>query len=360
MSEPTPPIRLVVLYGGQSAEHDVSRVSAASLLKAIDLSRYEIDPIAIGTDGIWRRSDETIAALAKGQTALPPSLDATGTGLAPQSALAAPLPGQQVVVLPVLHGPRGEDGTVQGLLELADVPYVGCGVLGSALNMDKTAAKVVAGAAGLPQVRHLTVRDSAVDDAFVARVADDLGFPVFVKPANMGSSVGVTRADDESTLRAALTTAAGFDEWLLVEEGVEARELEVGVIGYQRPKASVVGEIVPTHEFYDYEDKYVDGNATMVIPANIPDDVATEARRLAVEAFEVLRCDGLARVDFFYEEGGRGLLLNEINTLPGFTPFSMFPSLWAATGLPYDELVAELVRLAIERHEHRAPHRRQR
>lgn len=359
MSDPTPPIRLVLLYGGQSAEHDVSRVSAASLLRAVDRDRYEIDPIAIAPDGTWARSDATVAALASGDE-LPDALIATGTGLAPQAALQPPVPGQQVVVLPILHGPRGEDGTVQGLLELADVPYVGCGVLGSALNMDKAAAKIVAGAAGLPQVRHLTVRDIEIDDAFLDRVATELGFPVFVKPANMGSSVGVGRADDLASLRAALDTAAAFDEWLLVEEGVEARELEVGVIGFQRPKASVVGEIVPTHDFYDYEDKYVDGNAEMVIPADVPSEIAEEARDLALRAFVALRCDGLARVDFFYEEGGRGLLLNEINTLPGFTPYSMFPSLWAESGLPYDDLVAELVRLAIERHRHRSPHRRSR
>jgi len=357
---PTPPIRLVVLYGGQSAEHDVSRVSAASLLRAIDTDRYEIEPIAIAPDGTWRRSEATVAALAAGPAALPDSLDAGGTDLSPVAAVAPVRPDQQVVVLPILHGPRGEDGTVQGLLDLAGVPYVGCGVLGSAVNMDKAMAKVVAGAAGIPQVRHLAVRDHRVDDAFVARVGDELGFPAFVKPANMGSSVGVSRADDPASLRAALEAAAGFDEWVVVEEAVTARELEVGVIGFQEPRASVVGEIVPTHDFYDYEDKYLDGNATMVIPAEVPDEVAHEARALALQAFSALRCDGLARVDFFYEEGGRGLLFNEINTLPGFTPFSMFPSLWAATGLPYAELVDELVRLAVERHEHRSPHRRQR
>ena len=185
MPGPTPPLRLVLLYGGQSAEHDVSRVSAASLLRAIDRDRYEVDPIAIAKDGSWARSDATVAALASGSGDLPDALDATGTGLAPQTALLPPVPGQQVVVLPILHGPRGEDGTVQGLLELADVPYVGCGVLGSALKMDKSAAKVVSGAAGLPQVRHLSVRDVEYDDAFVARGADELGCPVLLKPAKM-------------------------------------------------------------------------------------------------------------------------------------------------------------------------------
>jgi len=350
----------VVLYGGQSAEHDVSRISAAHVLKAIDTTHYQVDAVAIAPDGRWLRSEATAAALAAGPDAIPDSLDATGTSLVPQATVAPMLPGQQVVVLPILHGPRGEDGTVQGLLELADVAYVGSGVLGSAANMDKVMSKVVAGAAGLPIVRHLAVRDVHVDDAFVARVADELGWPVFVKPANMGSSVGVTRADDAAALLVALAEATAFDEWAVVEEAVAAREIEVGVIGNEIPRASVPGEIVPTHEFYDYEDKYLDGAAQMVIPADLPADVVEQAQALAVEAFTVLRCDGLARVDFFYEEGGRGLLFNEINTMPGFTPFSMFPSLWAASGLSYPALIDELVRLALARHAHRAPHRRPR
>lgn len=375
MSEPAP-IRLVVLFGGQSAEHDVSRISAASMLRAIDHSRYDIEPIAIRPDGSWHRSDSTVAALASsgsstddpdssaeaggGAPELPDALDASGTEVSPAEAMAPRRADQPVVVLPLLHGPRGEDGTVQGLLELAGVPYVGCGVLSSALNMDKAMSKTIVAAAGIPIVRHLAVRDVEVDDAFLARVRDELGFPVFVKPANMGSSVGINRADDPAELREALAEAARFDEWLVVEEGVDARELEVGVLGYQQARASVVGEIVPTHDFYDYEDKYLDGTAKMVIPAAIPDDVADEACRLALQVFADLRCDGFARVDFFYEEDGRGLLFNEINTIPGFTPFSMFPSLWAASGLPYSRLVDELVDLALRRFEHRNPHRRQR
>lgn len=355
-----PPVRLVVLYGGQSAEHDVSRVSAAHVLRAVDTARYQVEPVAITPDGRWLRSDATVTALAEGAHALPDALDASGTELSPQHTVAAARPDQQVVVLPLLHGPRGEDGTVQGLLELADVAYVGSGVLGSAANMDKVMAKVVAGAAGLPLVRHLAVRDVDVDDALVDRVGCELGWPVFVKPANMGSSVGITRAEGPEALHRALAVATSFDEWAVVEEAVTAREVEVGVIGNEAPRASVVGEIVPTHDFYDYEDKYLDGAAEMVVPADLPDDVAARAREMALVAFKVLRCDGLARVDFFYEEGDRGLLFNEINTMPGFTPFSMFPSLWAATGLPYAELIDELVALALARHAHRAPHRRQR
>ncbi len=357
MPDPSPPVRLVVLYGGQSAEHDVSRLSAAHVLRAVDRTRYEIDPIAIAPDGRWLRSETTLRALAAGPDALPDVLDAGGTAIVPQAGLARVRPDQTVVVVPVLHGPSGEDGAVQGLLELAGVPYVGCGVLGSAVCMDKAVAKELSAAAGIPQVRHVVLRDTEVGEDAVKRVGAELGWPVFVKPANMGSSVGVSRAGGPEELADALAEAAQFDEWLVVEEAVTAREIEVGVLGNAEPRASVPGEIVPTHEFYDYDDKYVDGAARQVIPADLPDDVADQARALALEAFRALRCDGLARVDFFYEEGGRGLLLNEVNTMPGFTPYSMFPSLWAASGVPYGELVDELVRLAIERHAHRAPHR---
>ena len=359
MTEAAPPVRIVLLYGGQSAEHDVSRVSAAHVLRAIDTTRYDVIPIAITPDGRWLRSDTTIAALAAGDS-LPNVLDASGSDVTPLASVAPGQPHQDVVVLPILHGPRGEDGTVQGLLELADVAYVGCGVLSSALNMDKGASKVVAQAAGIPVCRWITVRDTEIDDGLIARVNAELGWPVFVKPSNMGSSVGISRADDADALRTSLANAAAFDEYVVIEEAVTARELEVGVIGNASPRASVVGEIVPTHEFYDYDDKYVDGAAEMVIPADVPVAVSEEMQALALRAYRALRCDGLARVDFFYEAHGRGLLFNEINTLPGFTPYSMFPSLWTESGLPYPELIDELVCLALARHRHRAPHRRAR
>ena len=361
-----PPIRIVVLYGGQSAEHNVSRVSASHVMRALDPDRYEIDPVVITTEGAWLRSTDTLRALAEGPHALPDMLPVEGTSVGVEAATSPTRPDQPVVVLPVLHGPRGEDGTVQGLLELADVAYVGSGVLGSALNMDKAVAKVVAGAIGLPQVDHLAVRDCEIGPELVERVETQLGWPVFVKPTNMGSSVGVSRAHDADSLATALATAAGFDEWVLIEEAVIAREIEVGVIGNHRPRASVVGEIVPTHDFYDYEDKYLDGAAQMVVPADLPAEVARQAQQMAIDAYRALRCDGLGRVDFFYEETGRdggpgrGLLLNEVNTMPGFTPYSMFPSLWQASGLSYSALLDELIGLAIERHAHRAPHRRQR
>ena len=350
-------VRLVVLFGGVSAEHEVSCVSAAHVLRATNPERYDVLPVGITRSGDWVRSEAGIAALTGGALELPDRLDTVGEALEPLPTVLPATPGEQVVVLPILHGPMGEDGTVQGLLELAGVPYVGSGVLGSALCMDKVQAKVATEAAGIPQCRHEAARDADVSDEWLDGVLERLGTPVFVKPANLGSSVGVSRAGDAAELRTAVDTALAYDEWVVIEEAVTARELEVGVIGNADPRASVPGEIVPTHEFYDYEDKYVDGAAEMVIPADLSSEVTKEIQDLAIRSFKALRCDGLARVDFFYEEDGRGLLLNEVNTMPGFTPYSMFPSLWAATGLPYDQLIDELVRLALERHGHRAPHR---
>ena len=365
MASSEPSIRIVLLFGGQSAEHEISRISAAHVLRAIDRSRYQVDPIAISTTGQWLRSDSTVEALASADrigssSELPDRLESDGTSVDPLEALAATSTNQNVVVLPILHAPRGEDGTAQGLLEVANVAYVGCGVLGSALNMDKAMSKVVASAAGLPVAKWITLRDNEISDSIAQRVQSELGWPVFVKPANMGSSVGISRATDAASLDQAIALATQFDEYIVVEEAIAGRELEVGVIGYGNPTASVVGEIVPTHDFYDFEDKYLEGAATMVIPAAIPDEVAQQMRALALDAYTALRCDGLARVDFFYDAEGRGLVFNEINTMPGFTPYSMFPSLWAAAGLTYEALIDELIRLAIERNEHRRSHLRQR
>jgi D-alanine-D-alanine ligase len=349
-------VRLVVLFGGQSAEHDVSCVSAYHVLRAVDADRYDVEAIGITREGQWVRADDAADALRAGAAGLPSGrLEATGTDVeALPSVLPVPGTDAPVVVLPLIHGTRGEDGTLQGMLELAGVPYVGAGVLGSAVCMDKLVAKELLAARSLPQVPHVGLRDSEIHQAGVRVAEAGLRYPLFVKPANMGSSVGVTKVDDPGDLAAACETAAGYDEWVVVEEGVNAREIEVGVLGGAEPRASVPGEIVPTHDFYDYEDKYLDGAASMEIPADLSDEVAEQARRLAVEAFRVLRCDGMARVDFFYEEPGRGLLVNEVNTIPGFTPGSMFPGLWAATGLDYPSLIDELVRLAVERHEHRS------
>jgi D-alanine-D-alanine ligase len=346
-------IRLVVLFGGRSAEHEVSCTTAAHVLRAIDHDRYDTLPVGITRDGAWLRSDDALAALARGASALPDHLEASGTTIEPLPAVAPASADLPVVVLPLLHGPYGEDGTVQGLLELADVPYVGAGVLGSAVSMDKAAAKELLSAHELPQCAWEPARAHEIDDELLGRTADRLGFPIFVKPANMGSSVGVSKATDADSLARAVAEATRFDDWIVFEEGIDGRELECGILGNEHPRASVAGEIRPGAEFYDYEDKYGDG-AELLIPAPIPAPVSDELRALAVRAFEALRCEGMARVDFFWEEDGRGLLVNEVNTIPGFTPISQYPRLWEASGLPYAKLIDELVALAIERHDRRS------
>ncbi len=357
---PTPGrVRLVVLFGGQSAEHEVSCVSAFHVLRAADSDRYAVEAVGITRDGQWVRADDAaVAALRTGTGAL----EAAGQRMEAVGAAVEPLPSVQpvrgddvpVVVLPILHGPLGEDGTVQGMLELAGVPFVGSGVLGSALCMDKLKAKDVLAASGLPQAPWIGVHDRDVEGV-AARVEEaGLTYPLFVKPANMGSSVGVSRSTDAATLVEACALAAQYDEWIVVEQGVNGRELEVGVLGNRRPRASLPGEVRPASDFYDYDDKYLDGAAELVIPADVSPEVTEDAQRLALEAFAALRCDGMARVDFFYEEGGRGLVVNEVNTIPGFTPISMYPKLWEASGLAYPQLIDELVQLALERHERRS------
>ncbi len=256
----------------------------------------------------------------------------------------------RTVVVPLLHGPMGEDGTVQGLLELANVPYVGSGVLGSALAMDKAMAKQVLGANGIAQGDYRAFRAHEINPGLPATLAEQLGLPLFVKPANMGSSVGVSKAKTVEAVRDAIDTALTYDEWVVVEEAIVGREIEVGVLGNLEPRASLPGEIVPGAEFYDYADKYLDDGSQAIVPAALTAAQTDAVRAMAVQIFEVLRCEGLARVDFFLEQDGRGFLCNEVNTMPGFTPISMYPKLWIASGVSYSELIDELVRLAIERH----------
>lgn len=371
---PQPRPRLVVLFGGRSAEHEVSCVSARHVLAAIDPTRYDVEPIGITRSGDWVLAEGAMKALAEGAGSLPESLTADGPSVEALPILSGAGNGagpQQTVVLPILHGPMGEDGTVQGLLELADVPYVGAGVLASALCMDKVAAKTHLTAHGLPQAdyRWLTVDEEGrggvrrpdgagstvgaeVDDAIAA-----LGLPLFVKPANMGSSIGVSRATDRASALAAVELAASYDRTVVIEEAIEGREIELAVLGNEAPEASVAGEIVPGADFYDYDDKYEDG-AELLIPAPLePAELAT-AQRLAIAAYRALHVEGLARVDFFYEPDGRGWLINELNTMPGFTPISQYPKLWAASGLDYPALIDRLVQLAIERHERNRAHQR--
>jgi D-alanine-D-alanine ligase len=351
-------VRLVVLFGGQSAEHEVSCTTAAHVLRAVDPDRYQIVPVGITREGTWVRDDDAHAALSRGTAALPAPppdrLEATGTAVEPMRAVATSRDDLPVVVLPLLHGPHGEDGTVQGLLELAGVPYVGSGVLASALAMDKAKAKEILSVHGLPQVSWVTVRDRDADAAADAVAAAGIRYPLFVKPANLGSSVGVSKATDVAGLRDAVALACQYDEWIVIEEAVDAREIEVAVLGNAEPRASVPGEVVPSHEFYDYDDKYVDGTSQLLVPAPLDEAAVAQVRVLAVDAFRALRGEGMARVDFFYEEGGRGFLVNEVNTIPGFTPISMYPKLWQASGLAYPDLIDELVRLAVERHDHRS------
>ena len=344
-------IHLVVLFGGQSAEHDVSCVTAAHVLAAVDTSRYRVTPIGIATDGTWALAEGASRALAAGPGALPSKLDPTGTSVAPSVALSTDeITSERTVVLPLLHGPMGEDGTVQGLLELADVAYVGAGVLGSALAMDKAMAKQVLAANGITQSRYRAFAEHQRTPGLPGELAADLGLPCFVKPANMGSSIGVSKARTVEELRDAIDHALTYDEWVVVEEAVVGREIEVAVLGGSPPTASGAGEIVPGADFYDYEDKYVTDGAQLLIPAPLTSAQTDEVRALAVRVFEVLRGDGLARVDFFFEEGGRGFLCNEANTMPGFTPISMYPKLWQAAGISYPDLIDRLVALALERH----------
>ncbi|AUH70038.1 D-alanine--D-alanine ligase family protein [Gordonia sp. PS3] len=349
----TPLIRLVVLYGGVSAEHDVSRVSAAHVLAAADRSKYRLIPVGIDKRGGWHRNDAAAEALAAGAE-LPNSLDVEGPEVNPLQVLAG-RPEDLTVVFPLLHGPHGEDGTVQGMLELFKLPYIGCGVLASAVCMDKAMAKEIAARAGIPQCKWITFRDG-VDDArqVLADATEQLGLPVFVKPANMGSSVGVSRADSIEELDAAINHALRYDDVVVIEETVTGREVEVAVLGNAAPDASLPGEIKPGSDFYDYEDKYVTGAAELMIPAPLSDEAIAQVRELAADAFVALRCAGLARVDFFYEEDGRGWLLNEVNTIPGFTPASMYPKMWEATGITYPDLIDRLVTLALEVHRRRS------
>jgi D-alanine-D-alanine ligase len=358
-------IHVVVIFGGESAEHDVSCVTAAHVLRALDPARYDITTIAISRAGQWMLADSAMAALARGRDALPDRLEATGRASSLGEVIAASShDANATVVLPLLHGPMGEDGTMQGLLDLAHVAYVGAGVLGSAVSMDKATTKRVLAAEGIAQPRFVALReDDLADAARITQAVQQLGLPVFVKPANMGSSVGVTKA---KTLDAAIAAARGalaYDEWVLVEEAVTGREIEVAVLGNREPRASVAGEIIPGREFYDYEDKYIGDGAQLLVPAPLSEAESATVRDMALQVFRAVRAEGMARVDFFYEERrsdgspGRGFLCNEINTIPGFTPISMYPKLWLASGLAYPALIDELIALALERNARRAKFR---
>lgn len=347
--------RVAVLFGGESPEHEVSLQSARNVIEAIDTDRWDVTLIGIDRRGRWHTADATRflsndadprrIRLVEGDddVALVPGVDSEIVVLERGGTLPA-----VDVVFPVLHGPMGEDGTVQGLLRLAHIPFVGPGVLGSAIGMDKDVAKRLLRDAGIPVAPFITVRDPLAAPSW-EEAAADLGSPVFVKPANMGSSVGVSKAEGASEYASAIEGAFRFDDKVLLERTIEGREVECAVLGNERPAASVPGEIVPRGGFYSYEAKYLDDDgADLVIPADLDEDTTARVRDLAVRTFTTLCCEGMARVDFFLTPDGE-LIVNEINTIPGFTRISMYPKLWVASGLSYPELIDRLLSLALER-----------
>ena len=391
-------LRVGILFGGRSGEHEISLLSAASVFQAIDKSKYEVVPIGITKQGRWvtaadaerllagesagggarstqsqsslRAGDpettSSAAILAVGEAVIvPPEPQRSGTSMTPfqsDAALTRRSSDRAInvdIIFPVLHGTFGEDGTVQGLLELADIAYVGAGVLGSAAGMDKDIMKSLFRAAGLPIVKHVTVLrgDWEREPKKVrATIEKHLKYPVFVKPANLGSSVGISKVHNRSELGPAIYDAAKFDRKIVIEHGVggkkqKAREIECSVLGNDHPEASLPGEIIPGKEFYDYTAKYLDEGSELVIPAKLTKTEIKNVQRLAIAAFKAVDCSGLARVDFLMEPRTRKLYLNEINTMPGFTSISMYPKMWAATGVSYSDLIGRLIQLGLERHE---------
>ena len=351
-------LRVGVIFGGRSGEHEVSLASAASVLRALDRTRYDVLPIGITKDGRWVAGPHALLALQQGQgralpasTLLPQPGQSRGVITTGRATVASLRPD---VVIPLVHGTYGEDGTLQGLLELADIAYVGAGVLGSAVGMDKVVQKQLCQQAKLPVVEYVWFLDTQwrrQRAPLVRQIERELGYPVFVKPANLGSSVGISKCADRPQLIRGIRDAAAYDRKVLVEAAVpRAREIEVAVLGNDDPKASVAGEIVPCNEFYDYDAKYVDGKSQAYIPAKLSEKSHSQIRQLAVVAFTTLNLAGMARVDFLVSRPRGVVYLNEVNTIPGFTSISMYPKLWAATGVGYPALLDRLIQLALERH----------
>ncbi len=371
-------LRVGVLYGGRSGEHEVSLASAAAVFTHLDRTRYEPVAIRIEKDGRWTLADRPPTAMSAAETIEHARLEAARPirsgrevhmvahpsdatilsivrGRSPAEVDQAVVTGLNLdLIFPVLHGPYGEDGTIQGLLELANVPYVGAGVLASAVGMDKDLMKVVFGARGLPICAYSVVRRHDWDRRqadIVREVEAELGYPVFVKPANLGSSVGISKAKERDGLIQAIDLAGSFDRKIVVEAAVpDAREIECAVLGNDDPEASVPGEIIPSREFYDYEAKYIDDASQVVIPADLPDATVARIQQLSVAAFKAIDCAGMARVDFLLSRGSDAVYVNEVNTIPGFTTISMYAKLWAASGVDYPALLDRLIAFAIERH----------
>lgn len=358
----TEKLRVYLIFGGRSGEHEVSLMSARNVMEALDKNKYEVVPIGITKQGRWLLSGDPMKALTEGVEqagGFPVGLlgDPTHKELVTLTGAGAQAPEPTdgpVVFFPVLHGTYGEDGTIQGLLEMANVPYVGCGVLASSVGMDKGVAKMLFEKAGLavaPYKMYLRKEWEADPEGLLNDVESTFGkYPLFVKPANLGSSVGISKARDRAELKAAFTEAARFDRRLLVEVGIDAREIEVAVLGNDDPVASIPGEVIPGHEFYDYQDKYYDDKSSTRIPADVSAELVEEFKRQAVLAFRAIDGSGMARCDFFLERGTNRIIINEVNTIPGFTRISMYPKLWAASGISYKELCDRLIQLALERH----------
>lgn len=359
--------RVMVIFGGQSTEHEVSRLSATSIINNIDRSKFDVVMVGITKEGRWLPYNGPVEKIASGEweeiaingliESVPKGeniINAIVSRSASSEALINSEEKRQVdVVFPVLHGCKGEDGTIQGLFEMAGIPYVGCGVLGSALGMDKIYAKIMFEKAGIPQADYLyfTRKEIKEDVNSAADVIEKkFEYPVFIKPSNAGSSVGVSKAHNRKELIDALNLAAKYDRKVLIEEFINGREVECAVLGNDNPVASTVGEIIPSNEFYDYNAKYIDGSSKTVIPADLPTETISKIREYAVKAFKALDCSGLSRVDFFVHKESGEVYINEINTMPGFTNISMYPMLWEASGISYSELIEKLIDLAIERY----------
>ena len=351
-------MRVGVVFGGRSGEHEVSLRSANSIIQALDKTKYEVVPIGIEKNGRWLTGPALLATQSESLSdddghvvVLHPAPQEQHSLVPVEADVAVEM---LDVVFPIVHGTYGEDGTLQGLFELADIPYVGAGVVGSAVGMDKAMFKYVMAANGIPQLPWELVLSSAVRDDMakvIVKLETALAYPMFVKPANLGSSVGISKCDDAAELEAGLLEAAQYDRRLVVEQGATVRELEVSVLGNEAPIASVVGEIRPERDFYDYEAKYVTDDSELLIPAPIAPELSERIRALAVETYAAVDCAGLARVDFLLDINDGEIYINEVNTLPGFTSISMYPKLWEASGLSYAELLDRLLVLAVERHE---------
>ena len=344
--------RVAVIFGGRSGEHEVSIVSARSVMQALDPNRWEVVPFGVTRSGAWLTPEQTLQSLAAGHTAF----RGGGASLLSSTAALDALAGCDVA-FPLVHGTYGEDGTMQGFLEMANLPYAGCGVAASAIGMDKALMKALFREAGIPMARYAVLRSweaAANEDQARGYVESTIGYPCYVKPANGGSSVGITRVRSREDLSGAFAAAFAYDDKAVIEEEVRGREIECSVLGNERPEASILGEIVPDRDFYDYESKYSSASATQLnIPAPLPAELAARVRDLAVRMYTVMGCEGYARVDFFVTAEG-AVIANEINTIPGFTSISMYPKLWEASGLAYRDLLSRILELGLERHSRRA------